>query len=255
MPPPALSPDVQATVPHAIASVLWSAVGSTFYEKVTIGTQLPGWIVKDEDSLQITWNLRPPSQPSIRTWNWLYTSDLSAIGERLSRAARAKPETDHCSASKPVWIVDPASPGVLSYIPSRALRPRSDDWKTVYETEPCGVRIPAISPDTDEAIVLFANSTQALSGILVTYVHNLHPNQLVTLLDALDDAGALAQRDQGLVWGIGRDTALGKAWLAQGDRKPTIARRGDTENLLGVAWYGKPEERGDMIDTQMWTLA
>ncbi|WVR08383.1 hypothetical protein IAU60_005438 [Kwoniella sp. DSM 27419] len=73
-------------------------------------------------------------------------------------------------------------------------------------------------------------------------------------MEALDEAGALAGRDQGLVWGIKADTPLGNAWLNQPGREATIGRRGDNDNLLAVAWYGEQETRGKLVDTQMWSL-
>ncbi|WVR08382.1 hypothetical protein IAU60_005437 [Kwoniella sp. DSM 27419] len=143
--PPALSPEDQKMMPRAIASVLWSAVGPTFYEKVTIGTDLPGWIAREEDSLQISWKLMPPKHSVEPRWEWLYTGDLPTIGDELSSAVRGQLEADHAHGSSPIWTIDPASPGVLSYIPSRVLRPRSSDWNEVYAAEPCGVRLAAAS--------------------------------------------------------------------------------------------------------------
>jgi hypothetical protein len=254
-PPPQLSPEDKQNLPPAIASVLWSIVGPTIYAKATIGVDLPGWIVRDEDSLQVSWKLSPPSQLKDRKWDWLYTADLPEIGNQLSVAARADLEAAHTNAGSPVWMVDPASPGVLSYLPSRILRPRSTDWNEIYNTEPCGIRLPPVTADQSAAIVLFLNATVLLPGLLVTYVHNLDPSQVPTLMEALDEAGAWTNQERGLVWGIKGDTPLGQAWLNQANRETSIAKRGDNENLLGVAWYGKPENRGKIVDTQLWSCA
>ena len=239
--------------------MLYSVVGPTFYEKVTIGQNLPGWVVNPSHSMEISWSLRAPSTPiestSKSAWDWIYTRDLPAIGETLSTAARKDLMAKHQDSTIPVWMTDPASPGVLSYIPCRVMRPRSADWTHVYDTEPVGVRLPHLGRSgRGDAIVLFANALTLMPGLLVTYVYNFDADQLPTLLQALDEVGAKAGTKRGLVWGIAGDSPLGKAWLGQVDREVKLERRGDSENLLGVAWYGEAERRGEVADTQMYSL-
>lgn len=138
----------------------------------------------------------------------------------------------------------------------------------------CGVRIrdpsrlpaPAPGPDNtataedgQEAIVLFTLSLGRIKrGVLVTYIHNLAPGQVPALLEALDEAGAtmgLSDAD-GVAWGIGPDSPIGKALLAQegrdtftGLRVGTVASGG---TCVGTAWYGQPGTTGRVLDTQMW---
>lgn len=235
--------------------MLYSDVGHQFYKRCTIGLDRPGWVVNMEDHCQlITCKLAPltsaPSQPPARSW--LFTKDLPTVAQELSTAKREEISAQPGSS----WCADPLSPGILAYIPSRVLRPRAKDFAHVFDTEPCRIRLSSLKPDRRDTIVLFANSMGKISrGLLVTYVHNLHPEQLPALLDALDEAGAMAGLDEGMVWGIHPESELGRAWVRQEGRGAVARTRPEKDgHLLGVAWYGgKPEEQAVLADTQMFS--
>lgn len=243
-PPPPLSERDRADIPPSLASALWSIVGN-FYEKA-------GYIIQEEHLMQIKWSLRAPtsSEPPPKR-SWIYSSDLPAIGAELSEVKRAELSSQQGTS----WSIDPSSKGVLSYIPTRVLRPRSQDWNEVYDHEAVGIRLPPIKAGQGEAIVLFSNALSLLPGLLVLYVHNLEADRLPTLLEALDEASVAAGTKEGLLWGLAEDSALSKAWLSQPGREASIARRGDAENQLAVAWYGGHEEKGRVVDSQLWTCA
>jgi hypothetical protein len=94
-------------------------------------------------------------------------------------------------------------------------------------------------------------------GLLVTYVHNLRPEQLPTLLLALDEAGAMAGVNEGIVWGIPPESELGRAWVRQQGRGAVASTRPEKDgHLLGVAWYGdggNPEEQAVLADSQLYS--
>jgi hypothetical protein len=135
----------------------------------------------------------------------------------------------------------------------RVLRPRSENWLDIYNTEPVGIRLPA-EEGGEDAIVLFACSMGKIGkALLVTYIHNLDIGRLPILLEALDEAGSKAGVEEGWVWGISPESELGKAWSGQDGRDIKGGRRDEIDgHLLGVAWYGPQQERGVMLDTQMW---
>lgn len=238
-----------------MTSILFSGVGSTFYERATIGPKWPGWIIRDDEVQRITWKLAPRtgSKEGATHRDWLYTRDLNDIGKILSEKRREELSTEYQDSTQIIWTSDPASTGILAYVPSQVLRPRSEDFKTVYDTEPVGIRLPGLRPGQEECIVLFANSERRVGrGTLITYIHNLDPERLPILLEALDEAGEKAGLDTGIVWGVQSDSPLGQAWLSQDGRDAKAERREENSNLFGVAWYGKPEDRGKVIDTQIW---
>ncbi|KAI9637278.1 uncharacterized protein MKK02DRAFT_23838 [Dioszegia hungarica] len=253
-PPPLLSAADHAQFPPGIASVLFSDVGSTFYERATIGLDWTGYIVEEESCHQVTWELKHRPGPTEHQWDWIYLRDLSAVSGELSRGARKRMESAHPDSTTSVWAPDPASDGTLAFVPTTAVWWRSNPT-SVLEAEICGVRLPAIKADQEEAIVLFT-AGQALIGdaMLVTYVHNLDADQLPLLNEALDEVGSRMGLKEGWIWGLEQASELGKAWMSLSGRKVKAGRRDETMgHLLGVAWYGTPESRGELADSAMWT--
>lgn len=251
--PAPLPADVQASLPPAVASILFSDVGSTFYSRSTIGVDRPGWIVADEDSQQISWKMAPPKGTS-SSRGWIYRQDLGAVAKELSAAARKRTAADHKSSDVPVWSTDPASTGTMAYVPAMAMDDRPADWPYSEADEPCGLRIPATQPDQEECIVLFTGSheTPLGTGIAITYTHNLDAERLPTLLEALDECGAKMGLKEGMVWGYGPDSPLGRAWAESG-RLLTAGKRPERKgHLVGISWYGDHQERGKLGDSGIW---
>lgn len=60
--PPCLTSAERKQVPYGIASMLWSDVGATFYEKCTIGRDLPGWVLLEEENQEVVWKLQTPKE-------------------------------------------------------------------------------------------------------------------------------------------------------------------------------------------------
>lgn len=128
-------PSDMVDFPYAIASLLDSGVGPVFYERATIGLDLPGWITKEEECQYVTWKLRPVvSQPSDadgmlqreKGWEWIYPSAYPDL-ERLFTAAKRDKLRSLPAGKGAVWACDPASPGLLDYIPRRSQYFRPDD--------------------------------------------------------------------------------------------------------------------------------
>lgn len=257
-PPPPLSPQDQARLPPGIASILFSDVGSVFYSKATIGSDKPCWIVRDEDNQQISWKIssQNPSKPA--GVEWIYARDLSSISEKLSNATRKRLSKEYSDSKHPVWTPDPASTGTLSYIPYLSMSVRPESWEETLKDEPCGIRIPPSKAGEEETIVLFAvsvgNGTPVGRALLITYIHNLDIGKLPILLESLDVAAGKIGVEEGWVWGVQPSSELGEAWIGQEGREVKSGRRDEVGgHLLGVAWYGDSKERGEMVDTQMWS--
>src|SRR6478735_7386595 len=63
-------------LPAGIASILWSDVGYTFYEKCSIGETLPGWVADAKENTEIVWSLLPPVPGALDDWEVLDRSAL-----------------------------------------------------------------------------------------------------------------------------------------------------------------------------------
>lgn len=166
---------------------------------------------------------------------------------------------DYKETTHPVWSPDPSSAGILSYVPYTAMSVRRlQTWEQTLQKEPCGIRIPASQPGEEEAIVLFTVFPLAGNPIgralLITCIHNLDVGRLPRLLEALDQAADGMGVEEGWVWGISPASELGKGWMGQEGRKVKAGRRQELDgHLIGIAWYGDTKERGEMVDTQMWS--
>lgn len=221
---------------------------------MTIGQDRPGWIVTDEECQQITWKLCQPSDVGDkRKWDWIYRSELSRVGEQLSAASRK--QMLKMGEAGTVWAPDPATPGTLSFVPSRAMWNRPAEWPYTPETEPCGIRLPASRSGGEDSIVLFSISEAVIGrALLIYYIHGLDADSLPTLLTALDEAAVGTGIEEGMVWDVQPGGILGKAWLSQEGREGKGGKRTERMgHLLGVTWYGNPEGRGKVVDAQMWS--
>ncbi|KAK8854923.1 hypothetical protein IAR55_003662 [Kwoniella newhampshirensis] len=253
--PPPLS---AKTVPEAIGSILWSDVGSTFYSRCRMSLHRPGWSVKDSQNTELVWKILPPSSkstsPSIDqledSWEWLYETDLTSIGEELSAAVKHRIQrTD--TTERSVFVQDPASPGILSFVPLIG------SWNRLSKriNQPIGLRIKSPSPTGEDTIVLFALHNGSIGArFLITCIHNLIPAQLPAVLRVLDVLAAQAGHKEGWVWDLGLSNDLVHAWSGLTEREVVVGRRQESGgHLLGTAWYGTEEEEGQVMEGEMWT--
>ena len=201
---------------------------------------------------EIVWKILPSDQGEDDTpWHWIHESDLETISKTLSSAARAKLERADTSSSILVHQ-DPINAGTLSFVPVRG------GYSELHRDprEPCGVRLRL--SDGEETIVLFtAYNVNIGPRLLITYVHNLRPSDLPSLLRVLDTIGNNAGRIEGWIWDLDPSSDLVQAWRAIPERVAQVGRRPvDSDgHLLGVAWYGSEEEAGsaELVDGQMWS--
>lgn len=253
-PPPPLSPEDRTLLPPGIASLLSSGVGPTFYERATIGPDLPGWIVPFDDCQQVSWNLLPPSSPTPSgDWEWIYPSDLPAIGQTMSGKMRNRLIEDYRDSNIPVWSPDPASPGILAYTNYAGYRSRPNVPVSQRGKEPCGIRFLMNGKRKEEGLVLF---TVFSYGLMITCIDNLEVEDLEIMLRALDEEGARGGVKFARVWGLLPDSPLVQAWTKMEVRDVKVGEKElETGDYLAIAWYGNPEERGKMVDMQMWCWA
>lgn len=239
-------------MPGAIGSILWSDIGSQFYEKCTIGTSRPGWVVKEHHVTELVWTVLPASSTRSETegeykWEWIMKDELPTIANKLKEGVKADLQSRRADGT--VYRPDPTSPGLLDWINVRgpwlsSVQPQGD--------EPLGIK--TVSPDGVETIVLFCAYNEHIDKrLLITFIHNLTPAQLPSLLAKLDTVAHRAGRIEGWIWGLDLDSELVGAWKGLKDRNVvTGARAEKAGHLLGVAWYGDEQDKGEFVDWQMW---
>ena len=238
-----------SAVPPSIASILWSDVGSEFYSKCTIGSDLPGWTM-DFCNTELTWSILPDSKPlpDDPKWEWIYPNQLPSVGEEMSALARKKMQ-DIDTSQRTIFQNDPASPGLLSFIYTRG------SWRTpeIKLSDPCGVRL-RHEGVKDDTIVIFAPKNPSLGDrVLISCIHNLDPSDLPALLRVLDPIGARVGHPVGWTIGMQPDDPVVKAWQGLKDRKVSFGQRGEgIDHLLGTAYYGSADEKRELLDCQMW---
>ncbi|WVQ74812.1 hypothetical protein IAR50_004418 [Cryptococcus sp. DSM 104548] len=250
-----LPPKVKEQVPKAIGSYLWSDVGSHFYAKCAMGEGREGWVVDDTQCSQLVWKILPPATTSTVTggWSWIHLRDLEGIAPLLSSRLQSALRTTDTSQHS-VFNTDPASPGVLDFVPVKG------SWKRpTSEPLPVGIRIPSPEGEEEDAIVLFAVSCIHISErFLITHISNLSPAQLPLLLEAVDSLAASSGLGptEGWVWDLGLSGGLVDAWKKQDGREVQVGRREEIGgHLLAVAWYGEEEGGGKMGNGEIWNWA
>lgn len=94
--------------------MLYSDIGSTFYERATIGLDRPGWVVKSVDNHEVVWNCHvPAAEAKEKQWDWIYAPDLLNDGELLEtlrQAALAKLHAAAVSCAGSAYTYDPTAP-------------------------------------------------------------------------------------------------------------------------------------------------
>lgn len=237
-------------LPAGIGSILWSDVGYEFYAKCTIGADIPGWTASRESCVETLWDIKAAKSDALDGWEVLHWKDFESIQPVLAEANRKKLLAS--SSDKPYWSPDPSTPGGLAFLqftlPVLSERPEE-------ELAQIPVAIRRQFPDTEgETIVVLAYDNKMMGDfMLATYIHNLPPQHVESMLDALDVFGNKAGHTRGWAFDVNEKTELAKAWAVVPGRnvehRPRAERHG---HVLGVAWYGKPEPRGELVDGQMW---
>ncbi|ODN92799.1 hypothetical protein L198_05594 [Cryptococcus wingfieldii CBS 7118] len=237
-------------IPKAIGSYLWSDVGASFYSKCSIGEGRPGWVVDDAQCSELVWKILPPATVE-GSFSWIHLQDLEDVGSLISARLQSNlRQTD--TSQNAVFITDPASPGVLDFVPVKG------SWKRpTPEPLPVGIRIPSPSgKKEDDAIVLFAVSCIHIGDrFLITHISNLSPYQLPLLLSAIDSLASSSTLcpAEGWAWDLGLSGELVDAWKKQEERAVSVGRREEIDgHLLGVAWYGDDEGRLGNGDIWSW---
>ncbi|OXC69030.1 hypothetical protein AYX13_02319 [Cryptococcus neoformans] len=244
-----LSPEVASRVPKAIGSYLWSDIGSTFYSRCSIGENRPGWVVEEPSITELVWKIHPSTLSIEEPLEWLYVDDLKAVAEEL-HVRQQKRLQEANTSERSLFLADPATPGSLGYLTIKG------SWSTPTDMSlPAGLRIKSSSDNSsDDAIILFTIHCSIIAPrFLIRFVSNLSPAQLPVALSAFDYIATKAGHTEGCVWGLTEEKELVEAWKAQPGREVTIGRRPELDgHMLGVAWYGKEEDNGGLLDTQMW---
>lgn len=264
--PPTLSSEERLLVPPAMCSLLSSDIGPTFYEKCTIGLDKPGWVVDSDNQHQIEWSINTITRDSLPTpvdspggvdnWALLYDRDMQNL--TLDLSALAKDSLAGIQPSLPVALrQDPASDGLLDFIHRRSTFGPQPRWRDTSHpdwpaNEPRAAR--KLNQDGTETIIMFTISNYEIfpETFLITYIHNLLPGDVSSLLDKLDEVCAGTGLKKGLVWDIALSSPLGEAWLEAEGRKAECSQRGGIDgHLLALAWYTQTGE-GEFVDRQMY---
>lgn len=251
--PPGVSPKDRVNVPYALASILLSDVGYKFYEKATIGKDLPGWKVEEEENHEIVWKCNEPME---KQRNWLYIDDLlrdDSLLLTLRDAALARVEQQGESAAS--YAYDPAAPWMSTHFVYRSLEQRAADWPYTFNTEPVGIRLKGAGKDGKDAIGLFTWSP-ALTGnkIDLANLANITADNIPDVLEAMDVLGKASGRE--LAWGFGKKgdekDVLFKAVAMMPDRFVSTGMRAEVDgHLIGVAWYGDQGKRSELLDLDL----
>ena len=251
--PPVVSTQDRVNVPYALVSILLSDVGYKFYEKATIGKDLPGWKVMEEENYEIVWKCH---EPKGKERDWLYINDLMQDQSLLhtlrdATLARLK-EQGESSAS---YAYDPAAPWMSTHFIYRSLEQRAADWPFTFNTEPVGIRLKGAGKDGTDAIGLFTWSP-GLTGNKIDLAHlaNITEDNIPDVLAAMDVLGKAAGRE--LAWGFGKKgderDVLFQAVSAMPDRFVSAGMRAEVDgHLVGVAWYGDQGKRCELLDLDL----
>lgn len=196
------------------------------------------------------WKILPNADPLEEDFAWIYQEGLGSVGQELSvRVQNELRRSD--TTERSIFMQDPANPGTLFFLSVKGA------WMNPeFKSFPVGLRIKAPSGNsTEDAIVLFTVSNRSVrKRFLVTFVSNLDPLQLPSVLKAFDTLATKVGHDEGCVWGLDAESVLVEAWKALSEREVKVGRREEVDgHLLGVAWYGREEDRGMLGDGQMWS--
>ena len=244
----------RSDLPYGTASTLYSDVGLTFYERCTIGRDLPGSVMRDEENQEVVWNVLPALTPD-KEWDWIYEKELyedKALMAEVQAAAKAK--LQHVDATcETAFVTDPASPFLLGDVATRCLDIRPPNWPYTRQTEPVGVRLKAKNDNDPDALVIFSWSDDMIGPrVLLLHTANLTAELVPEALEAMDVVGHAAGRKHGWVFGPSADDPFTRAVAAIPGRLAGTGRRAEIDgHLLAVAWYWAQSERGRILDLDM----
>ncbi|WVW82480.1 hypothetical protein I302_104491 [Kwoniella bestiolae CBS 10118] len=261
-PPPAVPSDLIEAIPSPCASVLWSDVPTQFYEGCTIGLTGKGYEYRKEWNSRLVFDL-DLSGPDMDEnssngdgWEMIYQKDLEEITSILTSSTKthlSKLDT----SSKPLWTHDPSTAGSLTFIGTRGsfIIP-SPRWKDPSRELPLGVRLrPRDGEKGGDIIILIALENFLVEQrLLLTYIHNLLPARVPSLLKMLESVvkETGAPWTQGEIWGFNPADEWVAALAKENGRGVKIdTRDGIRSHVLGVCNYLEGE--GEMVDHQMWS--
>lgn len=252
-PPAELDPSLRKAIPYATAAFLWSDVGPTFYEKCTIGEQLPGYVMEEDKNRALVWKVLPSTGEGAHgksDWEWLYESDVPDVTKTFSKVVQ-NDVSRVSSTSRAVIRTDPANEGTLSFLPLRAFSQASLDPE-VRKKHPFGLRRKNVNGD--DTIVLLTPGLGAIYGRLcITIHHNLEPDHLPSLLAKMDELAPSRGTKEGQIWGLDPQEKLAKAFVGMKERDADVhIRKGIGAHLCAVASYLPNGERVDFQDSQIW---
>ena len=202
---PQLSREDRDKVPFASASILWSDVGPEFYEKCSIPPYHDfGWKVERKHQSQLCWKVSSTSgsfsNPSPDSdYRVLYPRDYRWLGETLSSCHRDK-IARWDTTKNGAMTHDPSSRGTLSFIHQREFFGPQPAWRLGYEEEPVGIV-------KDDMIVLFTRYNHLISAdtLLVSFVHNLHEQNVADLVNILDSFCVGTDINKVMIWDLDLD--------------------------------------------------
>ncbi|ORY35378.1 hypothetical protein BCR39DRAFT_509147 [Naematelia encephala] len=258
-PPPCIPDNMARYVPKAISSILWSDVGSIFYERCTIGESRKGWVVRDDQCFELVWKLHPPPLTDTISESIEELHDVSGIADEMTASHLNKLrdiDIDNCGQS--VWTTEPSSTGVMDFIAEKGKYGSQSEERDSSKAEVRGLRYHGSKKDgSDDTVILFTPYNINIGArLLITATLGLeaHPERLEALIGALDKYGIAAKRTEGWIWGLGDDSEVVRRWKSLDGREVRCGRRAEKDgHLLGVAWYGHEGDSADMLDTSMWS--
>ncbi|WVQ62017.1 uncharacterized protein L199_000150 [Kwoniella botswanensis] len=263
-PPPPVPSYLKDAIPRPCASVLWADIPMSFYESCTIGLTGKGYEYRKEWNSRLVFDLhldnRTRTVEGQDIWDLIHQEDLEEIKSILTESTKSNINKSKTS-SKSLWTHDPSTKGSLTFIGTRGsfIVPPTE-WKNNSKPLPLGVRLrsPTDEDGEDTAIVMFALENFLVEPrLLLTYVHNLQPDQVSSLLEVLEDVvrDTNAPWTQGEIWGFNLSNPS-DSWVKElenmEDRNVKIdIRDGLRSHVLGVCNY--LDEGAEMVDHQMWS--
>ncbi|AFR98365.1 hypothetical protein C343_06344 [Cryptococcus neoformans C23] len=257
-PPPSIPSELIPYIPRANGSILWSDVPIEFYGHCTMGLDGKGFQSKKEWNNRLVWKLLQVAETSFgeveEEWQPIWQEDLeSSIYDILSTSYRQRLESTDTS-NHATFIQDPASPGTLTMVPVWGSFSRQPAWRT--QPIPFGFRLRSKKGKKREEVIVMISlfNPWVTNKLAITFVHNVTPDLLSTMLRMLDKAvkDAGAPWTEGEIWGLDPQSDLVKAWVAEEGREAKAdIRQGLKDHVLGVRWYD--DEEVEIGDTQMWS--
>jgi hypothetical protein len=146
---------------------------------------------------------------------------------------------------------NPANVGTLPFLPLWSLAETTLEAE-VRRNHPFGLR--KKNKDGKDTIVILTPGLKAIYGRLcITLHHNLHAEDVASLLAKMDELAPAKETKEGQIWGLDPSGELAKAFQAQSQREvDQHIRQGIKAHILAVASYLPNGEPVDFLDSQIW---